>query len=162
MATKTAVGTPEEGPKKKGYGIPDKDKKGLKSKTNYKSINESHPLPKSSGDKDYNRRHPESNEKQIKAKPKTRPHEQLPDTPKGPKKPTDKDYNRHPESMKHEAWKKPMEPHTRLKEELKKKSSSVKVVKNAIKKPEDKEKANKLKKTASRSKTQIRTKKGKK
>jgi hypothetical protein len=56
----------------------------------------------------------------------------------------------------------PKTPASRLQDELKKKSSSVKIVKNAIKKPEDKEKANKLKKTASRSKTPIRPKKGKK
>ena len=42
MATKTAVGTPEEGPKKKGYGIPDKDKKGLKSDRKSTRLNSSH------------------------------------------------------------------------------------------------------------------------
>ena len=134
MATKTAIGTPEEGPKKKGYGIPDKDKKGLKSKTYYKSINE-----RPSDGKDYNRRHPESMKHERKEKPKVKPHEQFPDTPKVPKGPKDRDYNRHPESMKHERKEKTTEnPHARLKNELNKKSRSVKIVQNVIKKREDK------------------------
>lgn len=56
MAVKTAISSPDEGPKKKGYGIPEKDKKGLRPKNDYNSMNKTKQVghaPKKKEDPDY-------------------------------------------------------------------------------------------------------------
>jgi hypothetical protein len=199
MVVKTAIGSPDEGPKKKGYGIPDKDKKGLKPKNDYKSMgetrearNHSNELPAKKEDLDYEKfkqdyiKHKSHLDKQryngyqapdgswhghplsesaIKAH-----HKWSKMTREQQQKHTEREkqhrnmMNKRPDKQHEQQLPKPKElpktskpgwdhpspktPASRLQDELKKKSSSVKVVKNAIKKPEDKEKekANKLKK----------------
>lgn len=183
---KTAVASPDDGPNKKKYGIPPKDKKGLGKKTEYEYKSES--IKKRPSDSSQKKEDPgyEKFKKDYKA----------PDGRYSGYKAPDGSWHGSPNSESaikaHYKWSK-MNPDERKKhkqrteqehqmagrkismpkDKPKPKSDQVpvdrdvakrlaarkaayKVVENKIKKPEDKEKANKLKKTASRSKTSIR------
>ena len=191
---KTAVASPDEGPDKKKYGIPPKDKKGLRKKTEYdyhsSSIKKRTTASSSSQkkeDPDYEKfkkghKVPEGrysgyqapdgswhgspgSESAIKAHYKwskmspseRKQHKERHDEQKRAMQKSPKPDYKIKEGDPKPKPKNPGENSGMLNRAVEKKS--YKVVENKIKKPEDKEKANKLKKTASRSKTSIRIKK---
>jgi hypothetical protein len=202
---KTALAAPDDGPDKKKYGIPPKDKKGLGKKTEYEykseSINKKRPSDSSQKKEDpgyekfkkdhkvpegrYNGyRAPDGSfhgspgsESAIRAhykwskmnpdeRKKARERNESEHQMSGRKisapkdKPKTKPDPKSPESEKSMEAKKKLEARRQAmrKAEPSTIKKDYKVVENKIKKPEDKEKANKLKKTASRSKTPIRMK----
>ena len=198
---KTAVASPDEGPDKKKYGIPPKDKKGLGKKTEYEykseSINKKRKsdAPQKKEDPDYEKfkkdyKAPEGryngykapdgswhgspgSESAIKShykwskmsrdeRDKVRQRNESERQMSGRKIPTPKDKPINSDPAKKyaiEELRKRREMRKSKLEETIKVKKDYKVVENKIKKPEDKEKANKLRRTASRSKTSIRMKK---
>lgn len=104
---KTAVASPEDGPDKKKFGIPKKDKKGLAKKTEYKYTSESvakdsrdkhkreamelakkkNPKPKDKGSQDISRSPKDENPHMNKPRDYKSPLEKKkPQSPKNPKK----------------------------------------------------------------------------
>lgn len=174
---KTAVASPDEGPDKKKYGIPPKDKKGLSKKTEYK-YESKHVSKTDKREKKYRgygdnpaARYSSEDHNMSSRKPdpkdKHKNDERKNPTPKSPQIGRDeRKRSQMQDTMKPQPKDtpkpKPKNPgfdSDKIKSALERKRASYKVVENKIKKPEDKEKANKLKKTASRSKTSIRMKK---
>lgn len=204
---KTAVASPDEGPDKKKYGIPPKDKKGLGKKTEYDYKSESSKkrtsdAPQKKEDPGYEKfkkehkvpdgryngyRAPDGSfhgspgsesairahykwskmnpDERKKARQRNESEHQMSgrkiSMPKDKDRPTKPDP-KSPEAQKSAELKKKLEMR---RNEMRKASPTIKkdykVVENKIKKPEDKEKekSNKLRRTASRSKTSIRMKK---
>jgi hypothetical protein len=166
---KTALAAPDDGPDKKKYGIPPKDKKGLSKKTEYKY--ESKHVSKTDGREKKYRGYGDNPAARYSSE----------DHNMSPRKPDPKDKHKNDErknpkpkspqigqqEYKRSQMQDAMKPKPKDMPKPKPKSPGFdepkikrdyKVVPNKIKKPEDKEKANKLKKTASRSKTSIRMK----
>ena len=204
---KTAVASPDEGPDKKKYGIPPKDKKGLGKKTEYEYKSES--IKKRKPDSSQKKEDPDyekfkkdykapngryngykapdgswhgspgdesaikahykwskmSRDERDKVRDRNERNRQMSGSkismPKDKDRPTKPDP-KSPEAQKSAELKKKLEMR---RNEMRKASPTIKkdykVVENKIKKPEDKEKekSNKLRRTASRSKTSIRMKK---
>jgi hypothetical protein len=169
---KTAVASPDEGPDKKKYGIPPKDKKGLPKKNEYEyksdrykkapspnkyregdpqkkynnageSGKPSH-LPKNPRNEDTKRRQMQEEKKRTIKMPKDYQPKPKPESPR------DK-YALDELKKRSEMRNQKMEANLKVKKDYK-------VVENKIKKPEDKKKENKITKKASRSKTPIRMK----
>lgn len=149
---KTALAAPDDGPDKKKYGIPPKDKKGLSKKTEYKY--ESKQVSKTNGREKKHLNYGSNTKDRYSS---ARLEGYLPEKAAERKKPP-KDNERKTSA--------PKQPHledkkrSQMEEDYKrtiKLKKDYKVVENKIKKPE--EKANKLRRTASRSKTSIRMKK---
>ena len=179
---KTAVASPDEGPDKKKYGIPPKDKKGLSKKTEYEYKSDRYKKTPSSnrykeGDpqKKYNNasQYGEEMHNVRKQEPKNKDKHELPRERKNPKNREEDKKGRIGQDVKKlkieskPKEKLPTDDAARAARRAARKkaylqyAAKYKVVENKIKKPEDKEKekSNKLRRTASRSKTSIRMKK---
>jgi hypothetical protein len=166
---KTALAAPDDGPDKKKYGIPPKDKKGLKKKTEYdyqsKKVSKTDGREKKyvgygSNPKDrYSSEDHQMASRKPDPKDKHKNDERKNPKPKSPQI-GQQEYKRSQmqDAMKHAPNDKPKpKPKSPGFDEPKIKKD-YKVVENKIKKPEDKKKENKITKKASRSKTPIRMK----
>ena len=184
---KTAVASPDEGPDKKKYGIPPKDKKGLPKKNEYKyeskHLYKSGDREKKKEDPGYEKfkrdyKAPEGryngykapdgswhgspgSESAIKAHYKWS--KMSPDERKKTRERNESEHQMAGRKISAPKDKpKPKSDQVTVDRDAVKRlvarKASYKVVENKIKKPEDKEKANKLTKKASRSKTPIRMK----
>jgi hypothetical protein len=166
---KTALAAPDDGPDKKKYGIPPKDKKGLSKKTEYEYKSDRYkkaPSPNNYREGDPQKKYNNAGESGKPAMPKnprnedTKRHqmqEEKKRTIKVPKDYQPKPKSAEPKSENYIELKKRREMRKEKMQEIKIKKD-YKVVENKIKKPEDKKKENKITKKASRSKTPIRMK----
>jgi hypothetical protein len=166
---KTAVASPDEGPDKKKYGIPPKDKKGLSKKTEYEYKSDRYkkaPSPNKYREGDPQKKYNNAGESSKPAMPKNprnedtkrrQMQEEKKRTIKMPKDYQPKPKSAEPKSENYIELKKRREMRKEKMQEIKIKKD-YKVVENKIKKPEDKKKENKITKKASRSKTPIRMK----
>jgi hypothetical protein len=167
---KTAVASPDEGPDKKKYGIPPKDKKGLSKKTEYDYTSERYkkaPSPNKYKEGDPQKKYNNAGESSKPAMPKSprnedtkrrQMQEEKKRTIKMPKDYQPKPKSGEPKSEEYLNLKKRREMRKEKMQESPKIKKDYKVVENKIKKPEDKKKENKITKKASRSKTPIRMK----
>jgi hypothetical protein len=177
---KTAVASPDEGPDKKKYGIPPKDKKGLPKKNEYEYKSEQYKKEKPNtydkpmkGDPSKFGKHEEWMNKPPKDKPKpstpkstqlghkrSQMQEEKKRTIKMPKDYKPKPKSAEPKSEEYLNLKKRREADRQAMRKVEPPTikKDYKVVENKIKKPEDKKKENKITKKASRSKTPIRMK----
>jgi hypothetical protein len=97
---KTAVASPEDGPDKKKFGIPKKDKKGLAKKTEYEYKSESmsnkkNPKPKDKNSQNISRSPKDENPHMNKPRDYKSPLEKKkPQSPKNPKKESEDNIGR--------------------------------------------------------------------